>query len=135
MGRAAGCPAKARWPCGCPTKEPAGRGGGAIGTPGRACGAAGRGAPGIELGTVAPKPVETGGTETVVVGAELGAGFTGNGWRGPESTCPGRGEPAAGIGRGGGATGRPGAAGKGVEAVRGAAGKDVETARGAPTGG
>jgi len=140
MGRAAGCPTNARWPCCGPVKEPAGRGGGPIGTPGRACGAAGRGTPGVALGrvapgriapgSVAPKPVETGGTETEAVGAgaEPGARFTGIGWRGPESTCPGRGEPAAGIGRGGG-TGRPGAAGRTGNAVRGAG------ARGAPTGG
>jgi hypothetical protein len=123
MGRAAGCPANERWGGGAgPPKEPAGRGGGPIGTPGRAWGAAGRGAPGrIEPG-IRPEPVETGGTETWGGGAvtELGARFAGIGWRGPESTCPGRGEPAAGIGRGAGGTGRPGAAGENVEAGRGA---------------
>src|SRR5579863_7894545 len=113
-GRAAGCPANERWGGGGgPPREPAGRGGGPIGTPGRACGATGRGAPGAS-----PEPVEPGGG--VGAGEEPGARFAGMGWRGPESTCPGRGEPAAGIGRGGGGTGRPGAAGESEEAGRGA---------------
>jgi hypothetical protein len=129
MGRAAGCPANERWvggdPNGDPNKDPAGRGAGPIGIPGRTCVVAGRGPP-----RVRPEPVEPGGG----VGAEPGvdgARFTGIGCRGPESTCPGRGEPAAGIGRGGGGTGRPGAAGESVEAVR----SPITVGRGAPTGG
>jgi hypothetical protein len=96
----------------------------------------------VGVGVADPEPVETGGTETEVAGAwdELGARFTGIGWRGPDKTCPGRGEPAAGIGRGGGGMGRPGAAGENVEAGRGAAGKGAagegaEAGRGAPIGG
>ena len=137
MGRAAGCPTNARWPGCCPTNEPAGRGGGPIGTPGRACGGeAGRGVPGVDAGATDPKPVETGGGEAGAagLGAKPGARFAGKGWRGPERTCPGRGEPAAGMGRGSGGTGRPGRAGE-AEGRRGAAGKGVDAGRDAPTGG
>src|SRR5205085_1106186 len=87
-----GCPANGRpaggalgrgWP-----GTLAGRGGGAIGTPGRTpCVAAGR---------------------TV-----LGAKFAGRGCRGPERISPGFGDAAGavGIGLGGGGTGRPGTVG------------------------
>ena len=64
----------------------------------------------------------------------------GNGWRGPESTCPGLGPPVAGPGSGlaAGGVGRPGAitaagACKGLETTGGAGG-GAETTGGAGGG-
>ena len=103
-----------------------GRGGGAIGTPGRtACGAAG--------GMLGP----AGGAGAGERGRGEGTGGAlGSGWRGPERTWPGR-VPPEGIGRVGGESGRSG--GSGVNGgAGGCAGVDevgaVAPARG-PTGG
>ncbi len=56
----------------------------------------------MSLGAAAPRECGSRGSQ----GVELGAGFTGIGWRGPDSTCPGRGEPAGKPGEAGGGTGR-----------------------------
>lgn len=136
IGRATGCPARVRWPgggvpacwgtleTGDATGDIGGRGAGAIGVPGRTpIGAAGRGAPGLN-------------------DAPACALVTGNGWRGPERTWPGRGAPVVvGIGRGGGGVGRPGVTlecptgGGSVDGGRGTSGAAGSGALGAPTGG
>ena len=127
-GRAAGCPTNVR---------PAVKG---MEPPATAAGAgADAGAPGPDApagfgrltttGLAAIPGIAAPGPETRVASA----GAVGNGWRGPERICPGRGEAAAGPGNGfaAGTAGRPGAmtaaggagAGGGAGAARGPSGR------------
>jgi len=106
-GRAAGCPASARPEDGAEGAPASALGDGAVcvGAPGRI---SGRGR-WMMAGRVAAPGMGAPGPETRAPSDAAAAG--GNGWRGPERTCPGRGAEVAGPGKGlavGGA-GLPGA--------------------------
>src|ERR1035438_7544157 len=135
-GRAAGCPTNVRAVVK-GMEPPVTAGGADVGVPGPGAPTLGR----LIVGLAAAMPgIAAPGPETLVPSA----GVVGNGWRGPERICPGRGEEAAGPGNGfaAGIAGRPGAmtaaggacAGGGAAAARGPSGRGTAVPA-APTGG
>jgi len=110
MGRAAGCPASGR---------AGGLGAEGIGVPGAMCGAglpADMGALGARAATPGLVRIGADGEGDGAIGSLVPGGI---GWRGPESTWPGR---AGGTGLATGGVGRPGANTEGAGAMRGATG-------------